>query len=373
MKIAIDTHFISSGHATGNRTYIAELVQAMVNLNTQHEFILYAIDNHPYYRQFDGNPNVIVRNVLSTNGMIRNFYSIPKAVANDKPDVVHLLFILPLFIPSPSVLTVHDLFYVHQADIGLYNKAIGKLTKWSIPRATKVVTISEYSKQDILNTCAISDSHILSIPLGIDKKFKPAEQQKNINVKYRIKRDYILYVGRTEDPRKNLPSLIDAYATLRNEGAITDQLVIAGRHGAGTASLLTQAKAHGLGEDILFPGIIDDADLPTLLSNAKIFVYVSSFEGFGLPVAEAMACGTPVITSPVTSLAEVAGDAAIMVYPGNTQDLALAIKHLLNDDFLKETLRTKGLERALRYNWESAARSTIKCYEEATEIMRQTR
>lgn len=364
MKIAIDTHFVTSGNATGNRTYTCELVQAMIALDTLHEFILYAIEDHPFYHRFANNPRVKVRNVLSANGMVRNFYSIPKALFEDKPDIVHLLFILPFFTRPPAVLTVHDLFYVNQGGIGLYNRLIGYLTTWSIPRAGKVITISEFSRQDILGYCGIEPSHVISIPLGTDGRFAPVKDTAAVRNKLGITMDYILYVGRTEDPRKNLATLIDAYAALRKRGQIDEQLVIAGRHGPGTEILFRKIEEYRLHEHVLLPGIVHDEDLAALLSGARMFVYASSFEGFGLPVLEAMACGTPVITSSGTSLSEVAGDAALMVSPGNVEELGKAIERLRVDGQLRDSLRTRGLERVPRYSWEATARSTIQVYED---------
>jgi glycosyltransferase involved in cell wall biosynthesis len=365
MRIAIDTHFITSGNATGNRTYTAELVQAMISLDTSHEFILYAIEDHPYYHRFKCNSRVTVRNVLSAKGVIRNFISIPRAIAVDRPDVAHLLFIAAPFLKAPVVLTVHDLFYVHDKNVGLYNRVIGQLTTLSILKANKVITISEYSRQDILNYCDVNSSHVMSIPLGIDKKFAPVDDASSVQSKLGIKRDYILYVGRTEDPRKNLPILVNEYSALRKEGAIKEQLVIAGRHGHGTEILFRMVDDLGMNDDILFPGIVHNDDLPALFSGASLFVYISSFEGFGLPVLEAMSCGVPVITSSATSLPEVAGDAAIIISPEKPNELRNAMKLLLNDESLRSSLRKKGFERAKLYNWENVARSTIRVYEEA--------
>ena len=365
MKIAIDTHFVSSEHATGNRTYISELVQAMVAIDSSHEFILYAIEDNSFYRQFDGNERVKVRFVLSSNGIIRNFYSIPKALAEDAPDVVHLLFIMPPFVTLPTVLTVHDLFYVHQQNLSLYRKAIGKFTMWSIPRAEKVITISEYSRQDILRSCKIAPSKVISVPLGIDKRFAPVEDCKDQRGELGIQRDYLLYVGRTEDPRKNLMTLIDAYAALKAENPIAVQLVIAGRHGPGSEILFKRVNELRIGRDVLFPGVVSDADLPALLSGAKLFVYASSFEGFGLPVLEAMACGVPVITSNVTSLPEVAGNAALMVTPGNALELAHAISNVLNDSMLRDKMRQEGIKHASNFSWQRTAQATMNIYEES--------
>jgi glycosyltransferase involved in cell wall biosynthesis len=371
MRIAIDTHFITSGKATGNRTYTIELIQAMIALQTSHEFILYIIEDDPFYHQYHDNPRVKIRNVLSSNGFIRNFISIPKALAQDKPDVVHLLFIRPFFANVPTVLTVHDLFYVQQKDISFYQKMIGKLTLWSATRSDKIITISEYSRQDILKICKIDRSVVKSIPLGIDKRFFQNTNCSTTMNKYGIKDAYILFVGRTEDPRKNLMTLIDAYAELKSKLKLTHQLVIAGRHGQGTQLLIDKVKEYGLSKDVVFPGIIAENDLPSLLSGAKLFVYVSAFEGFGLPVLEAMACGVPVITSNTTSLPEVAGDAAIQITPGDKTALSKSILKVLNDPVLQETLRQKGLLQSKKFSWDLTARCTINIYEDAILSFRE--
>lgn len=364
MKIAIDTHFISSEPSTGNYTYSSELIQAMVNFNSPHEFILYAIDKNPFYRRFDDNDRVKIRYVLSPNGIVRNFISIPKALAEDKPDIANLHFIKPFFVSVPIILNVHDLYYTHGQDLTTYQRTIGKLTMWSIPRADKVITISEFSRLDILRASGINPSKISAFPLGVGKQFTPTVECGDIRRRIGIQNEYLLSVCRTEDPRKNIMTLIEAYAVMKAEHLFSGQLVIAGRHGPGSEKYIQRVYELGLENDILFSGVIDHADLPALITGAKVFIYVSSFEGFGLPVLEAMACGTPVITSDVSSLPEVAGEAAIMVPPGDTNALAKAMKQVVSNVSLQESMRLRGFKQAKRFNWENVAASTIKAYEE---------
>ncbi|MBX3012083.1 MAG: glycosyltransferase family 4 protein [Caldilineaceae bacterium] len=366
MRIGIDTHFITSAHATGNRTYTAELVRALVAVGQQHEYVLYAVGDHPYYQQFVNNPRVQVRHVLSGRGLIRNFISLPKAIAQDQLDIVHLQFILPWLISVPTLLAIHDLYYLQPSGPAFYEQAIGKLTAWSARRARHIATLSEYSRRDIMAQCAVREDRVTTIPGAIDRRFAPVSDRaaiQSLREKVGIARDYVLFVGRTEDPRKNIGSLLDAYIALRRQGQITDQLVIAGRHGAGTALLQEKVHSAGLAEDVLFPGVIADLDLPILMTGAKLFVYVSSFEGFGLPVLEAMACGTPVITSNTTSLPEVAGDAALCVTPGNVDELMRAMQQVLQNAELQNQLRERGLQRAKLFSWERAARETLAIYE----------
>jgi glycosyltransferase involved in cell wall biosynthesis len=370
MRIGIDTHFIGSVRATGNRTYTAELVQALTAIDDQNEYILYAINNHRYYQQFAGNSRVAVRRALSVNGVIRNFASLPLAVARDAPDVTHLQFILPPGLRSPAVLAVHDLYYLHLGRPALGERILSWLTVWSIRRASHIVTLSAYSKQDIVQRCAVNPDRIAVVPLAAHRRFAPIQHdsaRQSILQRLRIQGEYVLYVGRTEDPRKNLRTLIDAYAVLRSQRATDALLVIAGRQGVGTQDIQRQISDLGLEQDVLLPGIVPDTDLPALLSGASLFVYVSSFEGFGLPVLEAMACGTPVITANTTSLPEVAGDAALLVTPGNVDELTRAMRRLLSEPELRQQLREHGLERARLFSWEKTAQATLEIYQQVAQ------
>lgn len=368
MRIGIDTHFVTSAHATGNRTYTAETVRALIAVDYQNEYVLYAVEDDPYYWQFVNYDRVTVRQVLSRNGLLRNFVSLPRESGRDAPDVVHLEFILPPFIRAATVVTVPDLHYVHSPVVSWYERSIGKLTVWSLRRADWVITHSEYARRDIAHTCSVDPHRISVIPHGVDQRFMPSNDRaavQQIRQRLGIHEDYILFVGRTEDPRKNVATLIEAYVQLRSQGSITAQLVIAGKHGSATMAMQQRVKVLGQDGMVLMPGIVPDADLPLLLSGARVFVYVSSFEGFGLPVLEAMACGIPVITSNVTSLPEVAGDAALLVTPGRIDELAQTLRLVLSNGNLRQQMRERGLRQAKRFSWERAARETLSVYEKA--------
>ena len=369
MRIGIDTHFITSGQATGNRTYTAELVSALIAVDKNNEYVLYAQHEHPYYHQFKDNFRVRVRYVLPHNGLTRNFLSLPRVVAQDKLDVLHLQYILPWFVTTSVVLAVHDLFYLHTATPSFYEKVLAQLTVWGMRRAGHIVTLSEYSRQDIISRCSVNGARVTAIPLAAHPRFSPVLSPEVISaVKGRlgIQRDYILFVGRTEDSRKNLITLVEAYAQIRGQAKTTAQLVIAGRHGPQTEIIKQRVRDLGLESEILLPGIVAGEDLPGLLSGASVFVFVSSFEGFGLPVLEAMACGTPVITSNVTSLPEVAGTAALQITPADMVELTDALTRILSDETLRKDLREQGLKRASLFSWERTARETLNVYEMLT-------
>ncbi|MCL4487634.1 MAG: glycosyltransferase family 4 protein [Chloroflexi bacterium] len=372
MRIGIDTHFATSANATGNRTYTTGLVHALTTADNRNEYILYAVQDHPYYQQFRRNPRVKIRYGLSANGLIRNFLSLPRAIARDAPDVVHLHFIMPWCVRTPVVLSVHDLHYLHLNHPTIRERALGALTRWSAQRAAQVVTLSDFSRRDIISLCSAAASRIATIPLAADASFAPATDKAAVaavRMRLGIKRDYVLFVGRTDDPRKNIESLIDAYITLRRNQVVAEQLVIVGRHGPGTTVLRDKIASAGLQEDVLLPGVALDQEIPALMSGAELFVYPSSFEGFGLPVLEAMACGTPVITSNVTSLPEVAGDAAVMVNPGDSAELAQAMRCVLQDAVLRKELQERGLARSRLFSWERTARETLQVYERIAPVL----
>jgi glycosyltransferase involved in cell wall biosynthesis len=169
---------------------------------------------------------------------------------------------------------------------------------------------------------------------------------------------YLLYVG-TVQPRKNLARLIDAFAQVAKESAAPLQLVIAGKQGWLTQAIERRAHEHGIAEQVRFTGYVDDADLPALLSGALAFVFPSLYEGFGMPVLEAMACGAPVLTSTTSSLPEVAGDAALLVDPHDTQAIAQGIARLVDDTALREQVRQQGYEHVAGFTWDRCALETL--------------
>jgi glycosyltransferase involved in cell wall biosynthesis len=167
------------------------------------------------------------------------------------------------------------------------------------------------------------------------------------------------------EPRKNLVRLVRAYAALRQSGVISHQLVIVGQaHWQGSA-IGREVNELGLSEEVVFTGYVPTDDLVTLYNAATVFVYPSLYEGFGLPILEAMSCGTPVITSNVASMPEVAGEAALLVNPRSEEDLAQTLERVLTDEMLRRELGEKGLRRASQFSWEKTARLTLHAYEEA--------
>jgi glycosyltransferase involved in cell wall biosynthesis len=203
------------------------------------------------------------------------------------------------------------------------------------------------------------------IPWGCDERFQPdgdPEQFAAVQQRYGLPPQYLLFVG-TLEPRKNLTTLLHAYAMLRAESCAADvKLVVAGRTGWLYAEIFDTVKRLGLEKEVIFTGFVDDADLPDLYRGAQVFVYPSLYEGFGLPILEAMASGIPVLTSDLASMPEVAGDAAVLVDPRDPKAIAEGIVRILAEGRLRDALIQKGLSRARHYTWESVAQQTLELY-----------
>ena len=236
----------------------------------------------------------------------------------------------------------------------------------SIKRAEWIITGSESTKADIVNYLKVSDEKIKVIPFGFGKHFKPLSEEMLIpfREKYHLPGRFILFVG-TIEPRKNILNLLRAFHRLNIPDIF---LVIAGGRGWLFEEIFMEVERLGLPEKVIFPGYIPETDLPLLYNSACVFVYPSLYEGFGFPPLEAMACGVPVITSNTSSLPEIVGDAGMLVNPQNPEEIADAIKSVLESDSKKRDMAGKGIERAKTFSWERCARETLKLYKQITTM-----
>jgi glycosyltransferase involved in cell wall biosynthesis len=254
-------------------------------------------------------------------------------------------FMPPLFSAVPFVFTIHDLMHLEFGTVShriYYNQIIRRLAK----RAACVLTVSEYSRQQILDWSGIIPEKVAAIPLGISSAFSPDGPT------YDLGRQYILYVGNRR-VYKNLPRLIRAFS-LANLGSDIS-LALTGDYDQNLHSLAADA---GVSDRLVFLGNVPEEALPSLYRGALVLAYISLSEGFGLPPLEAMACGTPTVVSNTTSLPEVVGAAAIQVNPTDEASIASAFRGILNDSKLREHLRENGLKQAAGFSWVRCASST---------------
>ncbi len=294
---------------------------------------------------------------------------IAQAARERQLDLVHdPTGVAPLALcPAKRVATIHDVFPL---SIPGYSAALESLIyrvwlPWIVTRLDAVITDSRCSQRDICKHLKMPEEKVIPIPHAAGSHFHPVEESEISPVlrRYNLVQPYILYVGSVE-PRKNLLRLLEAYALLRGSSPHY-RLVIVGARNYWKSSPVAQAvEDKGLQDSVTFTGYVADEDLPALYSGADLFCFPSLYEGFGLPVLEAMACGTPVITSNTSSLPEVAGEAALLVDPYNLQDITAAMRQVLEEPGLAEDLRQRGLQRAAGFTWEETARRTIAVYEQ---------
>ena len=273
---------------------------------------------------------------------------------------------MPLALTAAArVVTIHDVIpYVYPQTSTRLDWLIYRL--WlplAARRVDQIITVSEQSQRDIMKHLKVKPEQVKVVPLAADERFWPMEtaEIEPILKEYGVERPYILYVGALES-RKNLPRLLEAYAQIRRWSTAW-RLVIVGARKWKFSPIFETVQRLGLEPHVTFTGYVADEHLPALYAGADLFAFPSLYEGFGLPVLEAMACGTPVVTSNSSSLPEVAGDAAILVDPYSVQEIAQAMRRILADPELAQDLRERGLARAAQFSWERTARETIAVYE----------
>jgi glycosyltransferase involved in cell wall biosynthesis len=283
--------------------------------------------------------------------------SLPRALAADGVSVLLSPYYKgPLLAPCPVVLTIHDLFFIGYPGRRrpVYDALMTALARLYARRAAAIVTDSEHSKRAIVARLGVRPGKVSVIPVALGPEFKPTPLTEAVRMRYGLAPPYILYVGNFK-PHKNLPRLLRAYAGLPASLRAEHTLVVAGGDPEGRRSIEALAASLAVGDRVVFPGRIDDGDLPALYGGAALFVLPSLEEGFGLPALEAMACGAPVVASNRGALPEVVADAGVMADAERETDIAAAMARVLSDERLGDDLRRRGLGRAPLYAPERTA------------------
>lgn len=269
----------------------------------------------------------------------------------------------PKFASIPYAVTIFDLSYLHFPE--MFNKDdLYQLTNWSkhsILNSKHIFTISNSTKEDIVKNYGVSQSKITVTYLGFDKdRFKPQSKQKidDARRKYKVKGDYIIFVG-TLQPRKNIERLVEAIKLVKSDL----KLVIVGRKGWMYEQIFQKVKDLKLESKIVLTDFVPENDLPALLSGAKAYLLPSLWEGFGIPVIEAQACGVPVVVSSTSSLPEVVRDSGVLLDPNNTDSIAKGIEKVTSDEKFSQVLIQKGFQNVKRFSWQQCAQKTLEALE----------
>ncbi len=374
MHIAINAHLLAhtrSFRRAGVSHYIEQVLTHLAHIDQPHRYTIYTT------RGLDSTalplpPNFTVKpsRFPTINPRVRIPWEqviAPLLLGATGADLFHgTLNVTPLACPVPSVVTVHDLAFIRfPHTFRSYNRTYLDLaTRVSVRRASRILAVSEHTKREVAGLLGVDPDRIIVTPNAARSHFRPPEPAALAAFRARrgLPERYVLYVG-TLEPRKNLTTLLEAYARIAS--ATQAPLLIGGGKGWLYQPIFERLDAIGLRDRVQFVGYIDEDELPLWYAAATVFVFPSIYEGFGMPPLEAMACGTPVITSNTSSLPEVVGDAGLMVAPYDIDALAGAIKNALGDADLRAELRERGFQRVRQFAWRTSAERTLAAYEQA--------
>ena len=351
-------------NSSGIPNYILRLLHGFASIDKENQYFLYTNRPIPFDLGLPDNfRTVILKRPLPRFQMWFQI-ELPHRLKKDGIDVFHGLFSrLPFVLPVPSVITVHDLSGYKMPRLHKRKTHFTNLMyPFYVKKASRIIAVSEFTAKELASCFPETSSKTTVVHEAAPTEYSEVTEESElsrIREKYNLPPRFFLFLG-TLEPRKNLPGLLEAF--LQMADSVPHSLVISGAVGWKTGELFDKLKMSGAEDRIRLTGFVDRKDIPALLSLADIFLYPSLYEGFGLPILEAMACGTPVITSNTSSMPEVAGGAALLVDPGSPESISNAIMTLAHDEGRRTLLREKGLVRAGEFSWEKSAKETLQVY-----------
>jgi glycosyltransferase involved in cell wall biosynthesis len=368
MKIGLDGRAAKWYRGTGIGTYTYQLISSLNDIDKINEYILFMPESSNCNISF--NRNFQIKNI--TEGNKNSFWdevNIPNILMDRDIELYHVPqngVGLPKDKHCPFVITLHDVIPYKMPEtcgetfLRIFNEDMPNI----VSKCDGIITVSEFSKEDISKAFNFPKEKIFVTHLAAEEIYRPLDKKECSNLiktHYGIYGDYILYVGGFS-PRKNILGLIEAFSKLITKYKKDIKLVIAGKQGKSYAIYKKKTQDLGIENRILFPGFIEVDHLPQLYNASKLLAYPSFYEGFGLPPVEAMACGTPVITSNVTSIPEVLGESAIFINPNDVDALCRSMYEVLSNEDLAESLILKGLVRSSELSWNKTAKNTLLAY-----------
>jgi len=369
VRIAIDARKL---HDFGIGTYIRNLLKYLARLDQGTEYVLLCRpqDREAILRLGPNFRPVVER---SKPYSIREQFMVPAHLLTQRVDLFHAPhYVLPPLVPCRAVVTIHDCIHLMFPQYLPNRFAYGyaRASLWTAARrAERILTVSETSKADILRYCDVPADRIVVVSNAIDDRFATpptADAVRRVRERYQLDGPFALYVGNIK-PHKNLERLIDAFHLVRRSGYERLKLLIIGDQISKYPRLRRAVDKYKLHKHVRFLGFVQGDTLAALYRLATVFVFPSLYEGFGLPPLEAMASGTPVVTSNASSLPEVVGDAAVLVDPYSAESIAEGMQQVLGDEALRQSMSARGLARAREFSWEASVRRIRDVYIEAVQ------
>ena len=375
MKIGIDARII---FRRGVGRYISNLVKALLEIDKKNSYFIY-LDKKSMLVDYINAKNCVFRRINTSNAFMYEQFFLPAAAKKDKVDILHGTDnTIPVFFRGKTAVTIHDTMFIRpisrtilkptmkQRVTDAYNKSA---IPASAKKADRVITVSEYSRQDILKNIKIGGDKVRVIGEGVEEKYKVIKNEKRIKKvkeKFGIIKPYIM-ISAASDLRKNTIRAIEAFNIFNNLTEYKYQLVITsiGAKELATTNIRRKISELNLEKYVIITDYVTDEDMVLLYNGGFCLLFPSIWEGFGLQVLEAFACGLPVITSDNTSLKETAGDAAFFIDPFSVEDIVRGMTSLASAPARRRSMVSKGFKQLKNFSWKEAAKETLKVYEEA--------
>lgn len=361
MLIAINAHSIGT-NSGGNETYTENLIYALSKIDKKNEYIIYT--NPDVSLALPSNYRIIKLN--TANRWLRGIELMGR-LKKDMPDIYHGQYFLPPLCNCNSIITVHDVSFLSNPEwFTSREKLMFKFFNTAVKKSAKIITVSNFAKQEILKYFKIDEKKISVIYNGVADIFKSPinnDTISKIKSRYSLPSNYLLYVGRI-NIRKNLSNLIKAFYIFKKTDHADFKLVMVGKRDGKIKKLESMICKLNLNGEIILAGHMPSSDLPAIYRAARLFIFPAFYEGFGLPSLEAMACGIPCITSNTSAFREITSDASMKINPYNIEEMAEAIRRLIQDQNLRKTLIEKGLKQIEKFDWLNTAQKTLNTYKE---------
>jgi glycosyltransferase involved in cell wall biosynthesis len=364
MRFAVDAHAIGQ-HLTGNETYIRNLLNCYAALDRHADFITFVSRDDA----FDSVPERFHKRRVAINPFVRLGFDLPRHLRRDRANILHVQYTAPLFCSVPVVVSVHDVSFLEHPEYFTPFRALQLrcTVHRTVKAAARVLTPSAFSKRRILDAYGLDESTVVVLPNGVSSSFRPIPRetaQRWTRGALGLPTPFILTVGDLQ-PRKNHTTLIHAFEQLlRAHPQLPHHLVIVGKETWHAAAIRAAARKSSASERIHFAGFVSDEALFKLYGACDLFVYPSFYEGFGLPILEAMACGRAVACSNTSAMPEVADSAALLFDPESEKDMLLTMRDLLLNPELRARMERLGAQRAPAFSWERTAAKTLELYYE---------
>jgi glycosyltransferase involved in cell wall biosynthesis len=364
MRFSVDAHAIGQ-NLTGNETYVKNLLNGFAAIDREADFVTYLSRRD----SFGEVPRRFLKRQVAVNPFVRLGFDLPKRLRQDRPHLLHVQYTSPLPCATPIVVSVHDVSFLEHPDYFTLFRAVQlRCTVYrTVKSAARVIAPSDFSKRRILNAYRLDEEKVVVLPNGVSSEFRPISRktsQQWVKSSFGVQAPFILTVGDLQ-PRKNQIGLIRAFEKLvRAYPQIRHDLVIVGKETWRASAVRAAAKRSSVAGRIHFTGFVSDEGLRRLYGACDLFVYPSLYEGFGLPILEAMACGRAVACSNTSAMPEVADSAALLFDPNSDDEIVLAMRDLLLNPELRQRMERLGLQRAAMFSWENTAAKTLDLYYE---------